>query len=59
MALVHSDTFGLCMAGRTAQTSASLFAWILHGNELQVLQKMQLARSPRGSGEGCSPWARS
>src|SRR5688572_11596373 len=50
VALIHSVTFGVCVAGRTPQTSASLFACILQGNELHVLQKMQFSRTPRGSG---------
>src|SRR5207253_10463836 len=55
VALVHSVTFGCEVAGFTPHTSASLFAWILQGNELQVLQKTQFSRRPSGSGDGCSP----
>ena len=56
-ALVHSVTLGRCSAGRTQQTSASLFACSLHANELQVLQRMQPSSSPgrsspSGSGDG-------
>ena len=40
---------------------ASLFAWTLHGNELQVLQRTHPSgspglRRPSGSGAGWSPW---
>ena len=41
-------------AGRTQQTSASLFAWILHGNELQVLQRTQPPARPAGSGRAAA-----
>ena len=58
-ALVHKSTFGRSMAGRTQQTSASLFACTLHANELHVLQRTQPSRMPSGSGDGCSPCARS
>ena len=57
-------TVGRCSIGRMQQTSASLFAWTLHGNELHVLQSMQPSCSPgrstpSGSGDGCSPRPRS
>ena len=61
---VQSVTFGCSAAWRTQQTSASLFAATLHGNELQVLQRMQPSvspgrSSPSGSGDGCNPRCRS
>ena len=63
-ALVHSVTFGCAVAGRTRETSASLFAWMRQANELQVLHSTQPSGSPglispSGSGDGCSPCARS
>src|SRR5579872_3069001 len=59
-AFVQSVTFGRAAAGRTAITSASLFAWIRHTNELHVLQRRHPADAPgsitpRGSDEGCNP----
>ena len=45
-ALVQSSTVGLVSAGSMPQTSASLFAWILHGKELQVLHNTQPPGSP-------------
>ena len=52
------------VAGRTQQTSASLFILSRQGNELQVLQSTQPPAapgsiSPSGSGEGCRPRPRS
>src|SRR6266545_7798459 len=56
-AFVHRVTLGRLMAGRTQQTSASLFACTLQTNELHVLQRMHPSSSPTrirpsGSGDG-------
>ena len=40
-ALVQISTFGAASAGSMPHTSASLFAWILHGNELHVRHRTQ------------------
>jgi hypothetical protein len=61
---VQSVTVGCMVAWRRQQTSASLFAPTLHGNELQVLHNMQPSASPgrsspSGSGDGCNPRERS
>src|SRR4029079_17248533 len=58
LALVHHVTFGRSIAWRMQQTSASLLAWTLQGNELQVLQSTHPPASPgrtspSGSGDGC------